>query len=186
MPAPLSILTGGRTSSTLRPQWVRRPAASALAAIESIAARAASSSGAPRQWKATIAPLSSSRTRQPAQVRGVGLARELVDPLGPVQDAGIDHRLGPAGAQHLGAVGAEVRDRADRDHRARLRGAPAADARDHAVPAGDSEPAAARALGHASVGGVLDDRGERAVDVEQDRRARRVGAKRPERVGQER
>ena len=63
IPAPLSILTGGRTSSTLRPQCVRRPAASARGAIASIAARAASSSGAPRQWKATIAPLSSSRTR---------------------------------------------------------------------------------------------------------------------------
>ena len=122
----------------------------------------------------------------PAQVRGVGLAGELVDPLGPVEDAGIDHRLGPAGAQHLGAVRAEIRDRADRDHRARLGRAPTADARDHAVPAGDLGQQRARALGHAGVGGVLDDRGERAVDVEQDRRARRICAERPERVGEER
>ena len=121
-----------------------------------------------------------------AKVRGVGLARELVDPLGPVQDAGIDHRLGPPGAQHLGAVRAEIGDRADRDHRARLGRAPAADARDDAVPAGDLGQQRAGAFGHAGVGGMLDDRGKRAVDVEQDRRAGRICAERPERVGQER
>ena len=80
MPAPLSIRTGGRTSSTLRPQWVRRPASSARAAIASIAARAASSSGAPRQWKATIAPLSSTRTRARRRSAVSASRRELVDP----------------------------------------------------------------------------------------------------------
>ena len=49
---PLSIGTGGRISSTLRPQWIARPAASASRG-DPLAARpcAASSSGAPRQWK---------------------------------------------------------------------------------------------------------------------------------------
>ena len=137
IPAPLSIRTGGRTSSTLRPQWVRRPAASALAASASIAARAASSSGAPRQWNATIAPLSSSRTRRRRRSDGVRLATELVDPAHPVLDPRIEHRLGPAGPQQLGPVRAQVGDRPDRHHRARLRGAPPADAGDDAVAARD-------------------------------------------------
>ena len=63
-PRPLSIATGGRTSSTLRPQCVARPAASARSATSRTAASAASSSGAPRQWKAAIASLSSARTRR--------------------------------------------------------------------------------------------------------------------------
>ncbi len=121
-----------------------------------------------------------------AQVRGVGLARELVDPLGPIQDRGIHHRLGPTGAQHLGAVRAEVRDRADRDHRPRLRGPAAADARDHAVPPGDLREQRTRRLGHSGIAGVIDDRGERAVDVEHDRGAGRIGAERRDGVGQKR
>ncbi len=60
---PLSTGTGGRISSTLRPQWVARPAVSASAASPSSRVREASSSGVPRQWKATIGPLSSIRTR---------------------------------------------------------------------------------------------------------------------------
>ena len=63
MPAPLSIRTGGRISSTLRPQCVVKPAFSARAATASIAACASSSSGTPRQCSAAIASLSSSRTR---------------------------------------------------------------------------------------------------------------------------
>ncbi len=63
MPRPLSMSTGGRISSTLRPQCVRRPALSARAATRRTAASAASSSGAPRQWNAAIARLSSDRTR---------------------------------------------------------------------------------------------------------------------------
>ena len=82
-PAPLSIRTGGRTSSTLRPQWVRRPPASARAAIASIAARAASSSGAPRQWKATIGPLSSMRTRR-RRSSAVSASRRSRGSAGPV------------------------------------------------------------------------------------------------------
>ena len=175
IPAPLSIRTGGRTSSTLRPQCVRRPAASARAAMASIAARAASSSGAPRQWKATIGPLSSSRTRGAAQVGGVGLAAELVDPPRPILERRVDHRLGPAGAQQLGAVRAEVGDRADRHHRPRLGGAPAAHAGDDAGSAGRRSISSCRvASGTLGVGRVLDDRRQRAVDVEQDRGPRRV------------
>src|SRR5579884_1292816 len=58
-----------------------------------------------------------------AQVGGVGLAAELVDAPRPVLEVGIEDRLGPAGAQQLGSVRADVGDGADRDHRAGLGGA---------------------------------------------------------------
>src|SRR5262249_45088494 len=61
---PLSMRIGGRTSRTLRPQWTTKPSSCARAAISSTAAAAASSSGAPRQWNAAIASLSSLRTRR--------------------------------------------------------------------------------------------------------------------------
>ena len=63
IPAPLSIRTGGRISSTLRPQWVTNPASSAFSATSSMALSEASSSGVPRQCRAAIASLSSRRTR---------------------------------------------------------------------------------------------------------------------------
>src|SRR5205823_14650480 len=47
---PLSMGSGGRTSSTLRPQWTWNPASSAASAISLTLSRAESSSGAPRQW----------------------------------------------------------------------------------------------------------------------------------------
>src|ERR1039458_6254157 len=52
-----------------------------------------------------------------AEDRLVGFASELVDPPRPVLEPGIEHRLGPACPQQLGAMRAQVRDRPDRDHR---------------------------------------------------------------------
>ena len=63
IPAPLSIRTGGRISSTLRPQCALKPAFSAASATSRTAASASSSSGTSRQCSAAIASLSSSRTR---------------------------------------------------------------------------------------------------------------------------
>ena len=40
--------------------------------------------------------------------------------------------------------------------------------------------------GYARIGGALDDRRERAVDIEQDRRPRRIGAQWRKRFGEER
>ena len=115
----------------------------------------------------------------------VGLAPELVDPPGPVLELGSSTGFGPPGAQQLGAVRSEVGDRPDRDHRPRLRRPPAADARDDAVAPGDRDQQLPRALGHARIGGMLDDRRQRAVDVEQDRRTRAGsrGAARAPRTG---
>ena len=62
-PGPCRTRTGGRTSSTLRPQWMASPSASASAASSSRCACASSSSGTSRQCSATIGPLSSMRTR---------------------------------------------------------------------------------------------------------------------------
>ena len=123
---------------------------------------------------------------QPPQLRRVRLAGEVVDPLGPVLELRIDHRLGPAGAQYLRAVRAEIGDGPDRDHRARLRGPTPAHARHHPVAPGDLGQEPARIWRYARIGGALDDRRQRAVDVEQDRRARRIGAQWRERFGEER
>ena len=52
-----------------------------------------------------------------------------------------------------------------------------------AVGAGDGDQQLTRGLGHVRVGGVVDDRRQGAVDVQQDRRALRVGSERRERLG---
>ena len=98
------------------------------------------------------------------------------------RDVGVDLGLGLAAAQDLGAVVADVGDRAERHDPPRGRGAPAADAGDQPVALGDRDQRRARRLGHVGVVGVADDRRQRAVDVEQDRGARRVGRQRGERV----
>src|SRR5207253_1205562 len=56
---------------------------------------------------------------------GVVLVAELVDPSRPLGERGVEDRLGPAGAQELRPMRAEIRDRADRDHRPGLGGATA-------------------------------------------------------------
>ncbi len=114
----------------------------------------------------------------PAQIGCVGLATEILDPPGPVLDHRVEHRLGPAGTQQLRAVGADVGDRADRDHRPSLGRAAAAHAGDQAISPGDGDQQVPRPLGHVRVAGVLDDRGQGAVDVEQDRRAFGVSTER--------
>src|ERR1700733_9845720 len=48
-----------------------------------------------------------------AQIRRVGLASELVDPLGPIFKLLVDDRLGPARTQDFNAVRAEIRERPD-------------------------------------------------------------------------
>ena len=88
------------------------------------------------------------------------------------------------GAQQLGAVRPEVGDRPDRDHRPGLGRLAPADASDHAIALGDRNQQLTCPLGHVRVGRVLDDRRQRAVDIEQDRRASRVSADRRERLRQ--
>ena len=70
----------------------------------------------------------------------------------------------------------EVGDRPDRDHRPRLRCLPAGDTSHDAVAPRNHDQQLAGALRDPCVGGVLNDRRERAVDVEQYRRAIRVRA----------
>ena len=104
MPAPLSILIGGRTSSTLRPQWVRRPAASARCGdrVDRRPRRLLVRGAAPVEGDDRALVLEPHT--ELAGVGGVGLAAELVDPSDPVLDARVEHGLGPAGAEQLGAV----------------------------------------------------------------------------------
>ena len=103
---------------------------------------AASSSGAPRQWKAAIASLSSLRTRSALVLGRVGARGELAHARRPRRELGVDLGAGRAGAQQLAAVVADVGDRADRDDLARGRGAAAADAADDAGSAWRSRSAA--------------------------------------------
>ena len=69
---------------------------------------------------------------------------------------------------------AEVGDRAERDDPARVGRAPARDAGHEPVALGDLDQRPPGRLGHVRVVRVLDDRRQRAVHVEQDRRALRV------------
>jgi hypothetical protein len=70
--------------------------------------------------------------------------------------------------QDLRAVRAEVGDRAERDDPARVGGAPAGHAGDDAVALGDLDQRPSRGLGHVGVVGLLDDRRQHAVDIQQD------------------
>jgi hypothetical protein len=105
----------------------------------------------------------------PAQVGGVGLTSEVVDPAGPILERRIDLSLSPAGTQQLRPVRAEVGDRPDRDHRAGVGRLATTDAGHHLVAARDPDQQLTGRLGHLGGGGVLDDRRQRPVDVEQDR-----------------
>jgi hypothetical protein len=123
MPRPLSSATGGRTSSTLRPQWVARPARSAAAGDVAHRRSARARPGAPRQWKAMIGPLSSTRTRSERSSSPCASAR-LVDAALPRGGLALCSAFVPR-AQQLGAVVAEVGDRSERDDLPRDRRAPA-------------------------------------------------------------
>ena len=119
---------------------------------------------------------------QPLALGVVRPRREVPHAPCPRRELGVDLRPRRAGAQQLAAVVADVGDRPDRDDLARGRRAAPAHAAHHPVAARDLDQHRARRLGHVRVGGVPDDRRERAVDVEQDRRAIGLGADRPERL----
>ena len=180
MPRPLSMSTAGRTSSTLRPQCVRRPAASARSAtlahgpLRGRPRPARRASGTPRS-----ARLSSARTRRRRSSSPYGVVGEPPDAPLPGRDLAIELDLGPARAQQLDAVVADVGDRPDGDDLPRDRGLAAAHAGDASVAARHLDQQRARRLGDRRVIGVADDRSERPVHVEQDAGACRI---RPERL----
>ena len=95
--------------------------------------------------------------------------REIAHAGRPLAQLGHDLGSARSGAQQLAAVTADVGDRADRDDPARDARLAPADASDDAVPPRDLDQEPARGLGDVRVGGVADDRSERAVDVEQNR-----------------
>ena len=66
----------------------------------------------------------------------------------------VQSRGNAAGAQRLGSVRAEIRDRADRDDPPRLRRAPAANAGDEPEAAGDADQQRTRRLRHLGVLGM--------------------------------
>ena len=177
MPRPLSSATGGRTSSTLRPQWTTKPSASRLPGdlahrlLGGLLVRRA----APVERGDRVLVLAAHA--QALALGGVS-ARAAKSRTRAAQAAelGVDLGARRARAQQLAAVVADVGDRPDRDDLARGRGAAPADAADDPVALGDLDQQRARRLGDVGVVGVADDRRERAVDVEQDRR--RAGSER--------
>ena len=114
IPAPLSIRTGGRISSTLRPQWVTKPASSAASATSSIAASASSSSGvaAPVQGGDRLLVLQAHA--QPAQLLAEGVVGEGLHAARPRLQLAVQLGRDRPRPQHLRAVRAEVGDRAER------------------------------------------------------------------------
>jgi hypothetical protein len=105
---------------------------------------------------------------QPLVVR---VARERLHAARPRLQLAIELGRDGAGHQHLGAVRAQVGDRAERDDPPRVGRAAAGHARHHPIAPGDLDQRPPRALRHVGIVGVLHDRGEHPVDVEQDRRA---------------
>ena len=123
---------------------------------------------------------------QPPQLRAIGLAAELLNPPGPVLQPRIHHGLGPARAQQFGAMRPQIRDRPDRHHRAGLGGPTAAHTGHEPITPGHRDQNLAGLLRHMGIRGLGDDRGQGAIDVQQDGRARRVVTKRRKRLWQER
>ena len=118
IPTPLSIRTGGRISSTLRPQWVAKPASSALLGDRVDRRARGLLVGRAAPVERDDRPLVLEPHAQPPQL-ACRLAAELLHAARPGRQLGVELGLDPAGPQQLGAVRAEVGDRADRRRSAR-------------------------------------------------------------------
>ena len=172
----LPIGTGGRISSTLRPQWVHSPSATASEAIRCTSAWAASSSGAPAPVEAHDRALVLDPHAQRAQLRA---CRARARTPGPPAGSGRS----PASRAPRCCPARAAPRRGGRSTRSRPR--PPACARrpprgPRCRPPGRSGATAAPSSSEVSFGTVrvlraLDDRRERAVHVEEERRARGVG-----------
>ena len=173
---PLSTGTGGRISSTLRPQWIAQAGGLGLLG-EPLAGGCAplSSSGAPRQWKVMIGPLSSIRIRSERSSACRARPTKRLHLLLPALERRRHARRGRAGLEQLGAVRARVGDAAHAHEAPHVGHRAARDARHAAVAAREPAEQPRGLLGHVGVLGALHDRGERAVHVAEDRRALGVG-----------
>ena len=99
------------------------------------------------------------------------------------RDRGIE--LGPvvAGQQQFEAVVPGVGDLLDADQPLRLLGLPPGHAADEAEAAAERDQGLARGLRHRRLVGPVDDRGQRPVDVGEDRGAGRLGPQRSQSIG---
>jgi hypothetical protein len=87
----------------------------------------------------------------------------------------VDNRLGGAGLEQLEAVIADIRDRVQADDPPCLGRSPPRDARDEAIAGLERLQQGACPRGNRGCIGIDDDRRKRAVDVEKERRAQRLG-----------
>ncbi len=154
---PLCAATGGRSSSTLRPNRATSPSARAQVG-DCLELR-------PR-CLLVIRPavVEADRERLPLDVVPVDAVCEGLEPLAPGQRLGLE----------LEAVLADVDQLVEPDDPARIVARPAADAGDERVAAVEPAQLLAGRLRHGGVARHVDDRCEDAVDVEQDRRPFRL------------
>ena len=166
---PLSIGTGGRTSSTLRPQWIAEPGGLRLLRepLEVgerglLVGHAAPVEGGDRALVLDPDP-------QQAQLRGVALAGEAAHaPLPALEGRHHARARAAPGLEQLGAVGAGVGDPADAHQPPGLGRRAAGDARHAAVAAREPAQQERHLLAHVGVLGAPHDRRQRAVDVAED------------------
>ena len=151
-----------------------RPCHSASLAISWASDSAAPSFSAPRQCRATIAPLSSvliptrsSSERSSSSDESGGVALVAVE-------RGIRAHLLVARQQQLEAVVARVGELVEPDDAAGVESSPAAEAADERVALDQGTQQIPGLLRHGGVARVQHDRRDRAVDVHEDRRAGRI------------
>ena len=133
-----------------------------------------SSSGAPRQWKVMIGPLSSMRTRS---ARSSGVSRSATNGctcLASSRSPDATRGVVVLGSSSSAPCEPAYVDAAHADEPPDVGRRAARDARHAAVAARQPRQQQRGLLGHVRVLGALHDRRERAVDVEEERRARGV------------
>ena len=143
--------------------------------------RAPSSSGAPRQWKVMIGPLSSMRTRSDAQLGRVALARRTPAPPACQRAKSATTR----GLRRCPARAARRRARPEYSmpptptrRRTSAAARPEMQATQRVAARQPRRAAATSPSGTCASSARCDDRRERAVHVEEQRRARGVGRER--------
>ena len=158
------------------PSGSHRPSASASAAIRSHARVGGLLVGRAAPVEAHDRALVLDPDAQRAQLRRVALAREPLHAAGPGAKSGITRASRLVGLEQLGAVEPGVGDPAHAHQPAHLGRRAAGDAGHAARSGATAAPSSSEvSFGHAASCGALDDRRERAVHVEEQRRPRGVG-----------
>ncbi len=115
---------------------------------------------------------------RPRQATLVEALDEDASAVGASPHGGVLARLGGTWVEPLEAVVARVDELVHADHPPGLLGAAAGDTADERVAPGEPSQQLAGAIGHRRRAGLVDDRGQRAVDVAEDPGGGGLGAER--------